>query len=88
MPDRIVDHHISSAVVSARPERIEQVMREIALLPDTEISAFAGSKIVVVLEGASSAVVADRLTQIALIEGVVTANMVFEHVETVRNAGA
>lgn len=75
-------HHISSAVVAVRPEHIQSVVNSIVAMPDTEVPAFEGGKIIVVMEGPSSGVIADRLTQIALLDGVITANMVFEHVET------
>ncbi len=86
-------HHISSAVVAVRPEHVQSVVHSIAAMPDTEVPAYEGGKIVVVMEGPNSGVIADRLTQIALLDGVITANMVFEHVETstdtpLPNAGA
>src|SRR3546814_15182213 len=87
MPDPAAAHHVSSAVVSVRPERVEDIARAIAAMPDTEVPAFQGSKIVVLIEGPSSASVADRLARIALPGGVIAATMVFGHVETVGTAG-
>src|SRR3546814_11141128 len=82
MPDPAAAHHVSSAVVSVRPERVEDIARAIAAMPDTEVPAFQGSKIVVLIEGPSSASVADRLARIPLLHGVIEANMVLEHAET------
>jgi nitrate reductase NapD len=74
-------HHISSAVVMARPERAEAVSAAIAAMDGVEIHAREAGRIVVVIEGASAGELGDRLTEIASVEGVVAANMVFEHIE-------
>jgi nitrate reductase NapD len=81
MPDDAT-YVISSAVVAALPGRQSEVVAALSALPDTVVAA-AGSnnKIVVLLEGRSRGDVGARLAQIALIGGVVAANMVFEHVE-------
>ncbi|MGA0530790.1 chaperone NapD [Hansschlegelia sp. KR7-227] len=79
--------HISSAVVTVRPERAEEVAGRIALLPQTEVREIAGSKIVVILEGGSTGEVGSRLTEIALMEGVFAANLVFEQIEPVDDNG-
>jgi periplasmic nitrate reductase NapD len=54
-------------------------LREIA---NVEIHAHQGNKIVVVIEGTSTGILAERLSQIAVLDGVTAANMVFEHVES------
>jgi nitrate reductase NapD len=75
-------HVISSAVVSVLPGRQGEVLSALAALPDTEVAAAGvNNKIVVLLEGRSRGDVGARLAQIALMGGVVTASMVFEHVE-------
>lgn len=74
-------HHISSAVVSALPAQVAAVLAAIRELPDTEIHRVENGKIVIVLEGASTGVLGDRLAAISLIEGVLSANMVFEQIE-------
>ncbi|WP_353184142.1 chaperone NapD [Bosea sp. (in: a-proteobacteria)] len=74
-------HHISSAVVSALPAQVEAVLARIGEMPDTEIHRVENGKIVVVLEGASTGVIGDRLAAIGLIDGVLSANMVFEQIE-------
>lgn len=81
-------HHISSAVVTARPERCPELARDIAALPQTEIHAIEGSKIIVIMEGESSGEIGSRLTAIALMDGVFSANLVFEHVEPLEDQGA
>ena len=79
--------HISSAVVTARPERCAEIARQIAALPDTEVRAVEGSKIVVVMEGESSGEIGSRLTTMALMDGVFSANMVFEQIEPLDDSG-
>ncbi len=73
--------HISSAVVTVRPERAGEVARAIAALPGAEIHAVQHSKIVVVLEGPDSGALGAQLVTISLMDGVFSANMVFEQVD-------
>ena len=74
--------HISSAVVTVRPERAREVARAIAALPGAEVHAVEGSKIVVVLEGPDSGALGTQLVTISLMDGVFSANMVFEQVDS------
>ena len=74
-------HHISSAVILSRPERADAVSVALAAMVGVEIRARRDGRIVVVIEGGSAGELSSRLTDIASIEGVVAANMVFEHVE-------
>ena len=57
-------------------------------MPDTEVPVWQHSRIVVVFEAVNSGDVAARLARIAEMDGVVAANMVFEHAETDRSSGA
>ncbi|QEL22740.1 nitrate reductase formation protein NapD [Bosea sp. F3-2] len=80
-PSRPRFHHISSAVVSALPAHVDAVLASIRELPETEIHRVENGKIVIVLEGASTGVIGDRLAAISLLDGVLSANMVFEQIE-------
>ncbi|MFJ5369645.1 chaperone NapD [Bosea sp. CER48] len=80
-PSRPRFHHISSAVVSALPAQVDAVLARIGELPDTEVHRVENGKIVIVLEGASTGVIGDRLAAISLLDGVLSANMVFEQIE-------
>ena len=80
--------HVSSAVVAVRPERLQDVLRQIERMPDTEVPIWQHGRIVVVFEAVNSGDVAARLARIAEMDGVVAANMVFEHAETDRSSGA
>lgn len=79
--------HISSAVVSAFPERCGEVVSRIEALPDTEVHRVEGGKIVVVMEGASTGEIGSRLAEMALFDGVLSANMVFEQIEELDDIG-
>jgi periplasmic nitrate reductase NapD len=72
---------ISSAVVSVLPGRLEAVAGALSSRPGVEVRAAEHNKIVVIIEGSTRDEVGGRLTGIALMDGVITANMVFEHVE-------
>lgn len=77
--DRIV--HISSALVLTRPEWMQAVQSRIAALPGTEVAHAQDGRLVVVMEGPDGRSLGDRLAAIALYEGVLAANMVFEQAE-------
>ena len=74
-------HHVSSAVVLARPGRAAAVTAALPGLPGVEVHAAEGGRIVITIEGQSSGELGDRLTEIAGMDGVLAANMVFEHSE-------
>ncbi|MDQ0318471.1 nitrate reductase NapD [Pararhizobium capsulatum DSM 1112] len=82
MPEPMATYHISSAVVATLPARTGDVLAEIAKMENVEIHAHANGKIIIVIEGTSTGVMGQCLTAISLLEGVIAANMVFEHVET------
>jgi nitrate reductase NapD len=72
------ESHVSSLVVHVRPEKAHTVRREMIGLP--------GGKIIVTLETDTEADIVTRLNEISLLDGVMSATLVFHHVETVANA--
>lgn len=82
-PADLQDQHcISSAVASLIPGREEEVLRRFAEMEGIEVRASQGTKYVLLLEGPSSGAVGSLLAQIAVMDGVISANMVFEHTES------
>ena len=79
--------HISSAVVSVLPAHRDEVLRALAALPGVEIHQRDASKIVIVMEAAESGILGGRLAEIATWQGVLSANMVFEQVESLADIG-
>lgn len=79
--------HISSAVIRCLPAAVETVGDSIAALDMAEVVHVENNKIIVIIEGSSSGMVGDCLTQISAYEGVVSAAMVYEQVEPVESAG-
>lgn len=79
--------HISSAVVSVLPEHRDEVMRLLAAQPDIETHQSTASKIVIVMEAATSGILGGRLAEIASWQGVLSANMVFEQIERLSELG-
>ncbi|MDP9813069.1 nitrate reductase NapD [Rhizobium tibeticum] len=82
MPENRTRYHVSSAVVATLPFGTEAVLSALADMENVEVHAHAGGKIVVVIEGTSTGMLGECLSRISLLEGVIAANMVFEHVET------
>ncbi|WP_378950662.1 chaperone NapD [Mesorhizobium sp. ANAO-SY3R2] len=81
MPDASRLYHISSAIITVQPAKAEGVATLVASMPGVEVHAREGSKIVITIEGATTGFLGDSLMQIALLDGVFAANMVFEHVD-------
>ena len=79
--------HISSAVVSVLPNHCERVVELLSGMAGVEVHHRSASKIVIVLEGPDSGVLGGRLAEIASIDGVLSANMVFEQVERLADLG-
>lgn len=75
-------HHVSSAVVVVLPPRRDDVSRQLAVMPGVDVHASDGSRIVVTIEGPTSGFLGETLTRMSFIEGVISANMVFEHIES------
>ncbi|HVK91109.1 MAG TPA: chaperone NapD [Mycoplana sp.] len=82
MAEPVRRYHVSSAVIATMPAHTEAVLAEIATMDNVEIHGHGGGKIVVVIEGTSTGMLGERLSKISLLDGVIAANMVFEHVET------
>ncbi len=82
MRDNADTYHISSAVIMTRPGLQGAVLERLYEMANVEVHAYQGNKIVVVIEGTSTGILGDRLSQISALDGVMAANMVFEHVET------
>lgn len=74
-------YHISSAVIATMPQSTESVLAALDGMENVEIHGHGGGKIVVVIEGRSTGQLGDCLSKISLLDGVISANMVFEHVE-------
>lgn len=81
MPEGPKSHHISSAVVSVLPAMGDAVLARLSSMDGVEVHGHQDGRIVVVIEGPSTGALGDSLTRIALLDGVVAANMVFEHIE-------
>ena len=72
--------HIASLLVHVRPESVEATRDRIAALQGVEIHAEQSGKMVVTVEGPHEGRVADRMTDINLIGGVLSVVLVFHHV--------
>lgn len=79
--------HISSAVVSVLPAHCQDVVRLLSNITGVEVYHQTQTKIVIVLEGPESGVLGARLAEIACMDGVLSANMVFEQIERLADLG-
>ncbi|MEQ8321047.1 MAG: chaperone NapD [Rhodospirillales bacterium] len=73
--------HISSLIVQAQPTRLEEVA-EMIISRGAEIPARDPcGKLVVILETESETTIADFLNDVAVMDGVLSANLVFHHID-------
>jgi nitrate reductase NapD len=75
-------------VITAFPRRSDEVVARLRELPNTEVYRAENGKIVIVLEGDSADEIGGRLAGIAVMDGVISANLVFEQIETPGDVGA
>ena len=80
MPE-VRHHHISSAVIATRTGFLDKVLAALERFDNVEVHGADKGKIVVVIEGPSTGVLGDTLMRISILDGVIAASMVFEHVE-------
>ena len=78
--------HISSLVVHVRPENAHAVYAEMAGMAGVEVHAEQGGKIIVTLETHTEADIVTRMNEISLLDGVMSATLVFHHFEPVADA--
>lgn len=82
MHEAPASYHISSAVIMVLPAMQEAILAQLDEMANVEVHAHQGGKIVIVIEGTSTGMLGDCLSKISALDGVMAANMVFEHVET------
>ena len=63
------------------PGKLDAVRAQLGTMPDVEIHGGDRNRIIVVIEGSSAGEVGDRLAAISVMDGVVAASLVFEHIE-------
>ncbi|GEP07115.1 chaperone NapD [Methylobacterium oxalidis] len=77
----VAEAHVSSLVVHVRPEQAASARVAMECMPGVEIHAAAAGKLIVTLETESDAEIVTRLNAISLLDGVMSAALVFHHVE-------
>lgn len=79
--------HISSTVVRCRPADMARLTAEIDAMEGAATVHGEQGKLIVILEGPSSGTIGDLLTRISLMDGVISAAMVYEQIEPVESLG-
>ena len=75
--------HIASLVVHSTPGRLGRVSEVIAAIPGARVhGASAAGKLVVTLEAATAEEMTSRVTRIQRTDGVLSAALVCQHVDT------
>lgn len=70
--------HISSAVVLAKPEEADAVIDRLSRVPGVEVHGRNGARIVIVMEAPTAGRLGEMLNRMTLMEGVISAAMVYE----------
>jgi len=80
------EHHLASLLLHVRPDRRTAVRATVAAMPGVEIHLEQQGKMVVTVEGPHEGWIADRMTSLHLLDGVLSAVMVFHHLDIVADA--
>ncbi|WP_299844996.1 chaperone NapD [uncultured Roseovarius sp.] len=81
--------HISSLLITAKPDLVPQVVNSITDMPIAEVAhSDAVGKIIVTLETPDESAIVQALTDIQLLDGVVSAALVYHHAEALADASA
>ncbi|MBP2231242.1 nitrate reductase NapD [Azospirillum agricola] len=75
------ERHLASLLLHVRPERSEAVRAALSAMPGVEIHIEQQGKMVVTAEGPHEGWIADRMTAMHLMDGVMSAVLVFHHLE-------
>ena len=73
--------HVSSAVVTVADGAWQEVRRLVEAIDGVEVHGGDDTRLIVTIVGTSTGQLGDKLTEINLMDGVLAANMVFEHAE-------
>ncbi|OUS35526.1 hypothetical protein A9Q94_12425 [Rhodobacterales bacterium 56_14_T64] len=74
--------HISSLLLRADPKKMEQVLTGIAAVDLAEVPVSdPNGKIIVIIETTNQGAIVDALTQLQLIDGVVSASLVYHQTD-------
>ena len=73
--------HISSLIVQAMPDTVPAVAASVLAMPGLEIHAAADGKMVVVMETADEGEIVARISEINLLNGVMSVNLVYHQVD-------
>ena len=73
--------HVSSLVVQALPEFLDDAREAVSAMPGIEVHAAEAGKMVVTLETADEGEIVARISEISLLDGVMAVNMVFHQVD-------
>jgi periplasmic nitrate reductase NapD len=79
-PDEV---HISSLIVQAMPDTMPAVTASVSAMPGLEVHAVEAGKMVVVLETADEGEIVARMSEINLLDGVMSVNLVYHQVDRV-----
>jgi periplasmic nitrate reductase NapD len=80
--------HVSSLIVHGRPERVAAIGAALRGLPGVEVHAVGPTgKMVVTLETESQSDIVARITEISLLDGVLSAVLVYHQVEQLSDTG-
>ncbi|HEX8664292.1 MAG TPA: chaperone NapD [Beijerinckiaceae bacterium] len=73
--------HVSSLVLHVRPDKVTAVRTALGAMDGLEIHAEASGKLVVTFETSTEADIVARMNEISLLDGVMSAALVFHHFE-------
>jgi len=76
------EYHVCGVLLMSRPEHAAKIAQAIGGMAGVELHANDGGRMVVTIEGSEYRYCADRMTELATLDGVASSSLVFHQIDT------
>ena len=76
------EYHVCGVLLMSRPEHVPKVAQALKAMAGVELHATDGGRMVVTIEGSEYRQCADRMTELATLDGVASSSLVYHQIDT------
>lgn len=76
------EYHVCGVLLMSRPEHVPRVAQALEGMAGVELHATDGGRMVVTIEGSEYRQCADRMTELATLDGVASSSLVYHQIDT------
>lgn len=80
------EYHVCGLLLMARPEQVPSVTRALQAMPNVELHAHDGGRLVVTVEGSAYQECAEHMNRLAVLSGVASSSLVYHRVDNEHTA--